>query len=105
MDIDVINRALPVVPHELTGADCCGCIVVREAAEGNLQFVCNEVLRGSWGRSTANCWSRCCNWKRRARVSTSAAASKAVFTASSEMLFYICQHCGQTIRTKPEQVQ
>ncbi len=42
MDIKVINRLLPITPHKLSGADCCGCIFVQEVTEGKLEFVCSE---------------------------------------------------------------
>jgi hypothetical protein len=42
MDINAINRALHHRPHELTGFDCCGCVILIEAENGVLEFVCNE---------------------------------------------------------------
>jgi len=32
--------ALPILPHELFGADCCGCLV--EIVAETTEFVCNE---------------------------------------------------------------
>jgi DNA-directed RNA polymerase subunit RPC12/RpoP len=32
--------ALPIIPHELFGVDCCGCLV--EFAGATTEFVCNE---------------------------------------------------------------
>ena len=36
-----LNNLLPIIPHESTGVDCCGCMIARE--HGNdTELLCNE---------------------------------------------------------------
>lgn len=41
MDAKALNEVLPIVPHELTGAECCGCITAAINGE-TVKLVCNE---------------------------------------------------------------
>jgi len=39
--MDSLERDFPIIPHESTGADCCGCIVVKVSGT-DAELQCNE---------------------------------------------------------------
>jgi hypothetical protein len=39
--MDVFDRTFPILPHESTGADCCGCIVVKVTGDA-AELQCDE---------------------------------------------------------------
>lgn len=39
--MDDLEAAFPIIPHESTGADCCGCIVVKVTGR-DAELRCNE---------------------------------------------------------------
>jgi hypothetical protein len=66
-----LNASFPVIPHELLGVDCCGCIVVRAGENAELRsnqcdalvgVIAIEILKPSWEwepcESPARVWSR-----------------------------------------------
>ena len=103
MDVDAINRALPVVPHEITGVDCCGCVFLREAANGVLEFVCNEcgAIAGSLHRELLIALLQL----EAARPVCPHCGQQNVFTGFDKMIFFTCEHCGQPVKVAPEPVQ
>ena len=45
-----LENDFPIIPHESTGVDCCGCIVVKvRGTDAELQ--CNRMRGGRWRRS------------------------------------------------------
>ena len=36
-----LENTFPIIPHESTGADCCGCIVVKVTGK-DAELLCNE---------------------------------------------------------------
>ena len=88
---------IPIVPHELAGVDCCGCIIAV-VEEKNVELRCNEcgavmgviqvdILRGLVGLDQAKAECPHCRMLN-------------TFPGFSEMLAYTCHGCG-----KPVQIQ
>jgi hypothetical protein len=89
---DDLTGSMPIVPHETTGVDCCGCIVA--AVDGNnVELRCNEcgavvgviqidILRGLLGIECATAKCPHCGTLNK-------------FPGFSEMLAYTCRGCGK----------
>jgi hypothetical protein len=39
--IDALEIAFPIIPHESTGPDCCGCIILVHVSERDAELACN----------------------------------------------------------------
>jgi hypothetical protein len=98
MDAKALNEVLPIVPHEVAGVECCGCITADINGE-TVKLVCNEcravvgivdlgVLTQLLGLECAK--ATCPYW---GKANT--------FPGFTEMTAYTCKHCGRGVAPPP----
>jgi uncharacterized Zn-finger protein len=102
MDIGALNRALPIVPHDLAGTDCCGCIVARDKQD-SIELVCSEC-NAIVGTIHPQVFVRLVKLEA-ARPVCPYCDQVNVFPGYTRMLLYIYQHCGRSVKVRDEPIQ
>jgi hypothetical protein len=102
MDIGALNLALPIVPHVLTGTDCCGRIVAR-TKQDIIELVCSEC-NATVGAINPRVFV-CLLKLEAARPMCPYCGQFNVFPGYTRMLLYKCQHCGLSLRVRDEPIQ
>lgn len=91
---DELTGLMPLVPHGISGVDCCGCIIA-EVEGRSVELRCNQcgatvgvvqvnIMEGLLGLKCADATCPHCG-----KVNT--------FSGFGEMSAYLCQHCGKTV--------
>jgi DNA-directed RNA polymerase subunit RPC12/RpoP len=81
--------ALPIIPHEFLGADCCGCLYVVEGTEN--QDRCNEC--GS--AIPPNDVHRAALEMESTEVACPHCGKRREIYGFSEVHAFVCRHCGR----------
>jgi hypothetical protein len=88
---DDLTGAMPIVPHEIAGVECCGCIIA-EVDGGTAELRCNEcgavvgVIQIDILRGLLECVPAKCSHCGRRNVA-----------GFSKMIVYACHHCGKPV--------
>jgi hypothetical protein len=102
MDAKALNEALPIVPHEVAGVECCGCIIADIEGE-TVKLLCNEcgaavsmvnlsILTQLFGLEFAKATLPHCDKAK-------------TFPGFTEVDAYTCQHCGRAVEALPPLVK
>ena len=42
LQLNMTKIDIPVIPHECTGAGCCGCLIAEVTEDNDIHLICNE---------------------------------------------------------------
>ncbi len=94
-----INDRLPIIPHELLGADCCGCLFVR-VNNDQADIVCNEceaVVRTVRIEEIETTIKELAQTDVISSARCTHCGALNTFPGMSSVLAFICSECGEGV--------